>query len=122
MKKSITVKLEDKTVEVKKLPLGKYAELLAAVKELPKKLGGLDKMTNDQLFEQLPFLIASSLPDLVGILSIATELSTDEINEMGLDEAVDILVAVIEVNNYRAVYENIKKVMASPKTTELLTN
>ena len=116
MTKPITVKLENKTVEVKKLPLGKYAELLTAVKELPKRLGGLDKMTNDQIFEQLPILVATSLPDLIGILSIATELKPEEINEMGLDEAVEVLVAVIEVNNYREVYENIKKVIARPKT------
>lgn len=121
MTNSIKVKLDIRELEVKKLPLGKYAELLKAVHELPKNLGGLDKMTNDQLFEKLPFLIATSLPDLMGILAIATDLKAEEINEMGLDEAVKVIVAVIEVNNYRNVFENIKKVVARPTTPQAPT-
>lgn len=112
--KSITVKLDDRELEVKKLPLGKYGELLAAVQELPKTLGGLEGISNDQIFEKLPLLISKSLPDVIGILTIATDLKKEEIEMMGLDEAIKVVVAIIEVNNYRDVFENVKKVLARP--------
>ena len=113
--KTVTIQLTEKTLEVKQLPLRKYAELLKAVQGLPKKFGGIDKMSNDQLFEQIPTLLATSLPDLIGVLTIATELKAEEIEEMGLNDAIKVVMAVIEVNDYKEVFEQIKKAMAQPK-------
>jgi len=114
MKKTIAVKLDERTIQVSKLPLGKYAELLAAIKELPKHIMGLDGKSNDEILESLPFLISQAFPDIIGILTIATDLTKEEIELLGLDEVSRIVLAVIEVNNYREVYENIKKAMGRP--------
>lgn len=118
--KTITVELSDKTLEVKQLPLRRYSELLKAVQGLPAKFGGIEKMSNDQIFEQLPTLLATSLPDLIGLLTIATELKAEEIEEMGLSDAIKVVVAVIEVNDYRGVFEQIKKVTARPMANQTL--
>lgn len=110
--KTQIVKLDDKEIEVAKLPIGKYAELLKAIKELPKHVGGLQGKTNDEILATLPMIISEALPDFIGILMIATPLKRQEIEAMGLDEVTRVVLAVIEVNNYREVYENIKKAMA----------
>lgn len=113
---TIKVKLDTGEVEIKKLPLGRYAELLKAIKELPKSIKSLEGKSNDQIFEVLPSLIGESLPDVVNLLTIATPFTKEQIEAMGLDEVVRVVVAVIEVNNYREVFENLKKVAARPAT------
>lgn len=110
MKKTVKVKLDDgKTLEVSKLPLGKYAELLDAIEELPKSISGLDSLDNDTILAQLPKLIAKSLPDFIKIIHIATGMSEEEVEQLGLDEVIDILKAIAEVNNYSKVLDTVKK-------------
>lgn len=113
--KTQIVKLDVGTVEVAKLPIGKYAELLKAIKELPKHVKGLENKTNDEIFAQLPSLIGEALPDFISILTIATPLKKDQIEAMGLDEVTRVVLAIVEVNNYREVFDNIKKAMARPE-------
>lgn len=110
--KTQTVHLDNGSIEIAKLPIGKYAELLKAVKELPKHVSGLQGKTNDEILATLPAIISEALPDFIGILMIATPLKRQEIEEMGLDEVTRVVLAIVEVNNYREVYENIKKAMA----------
>lgn len=112
MKKSIDVKLETRTVKISKLPLGKYAELLGAIEDIPKTLGKFDGLTNEDFMAQLPKLVAVALPDIIKILAIATPLKPDEIEELGLDEVVELIVGIVEVNNYKSVFANIKKMTA----------
>lgn len=104
----VTVKLDDREVKVEKLPLGKYSDLLKAIKELPKysdKIKGLDAQ---KIVELLPQIIGDAMPDLMGILAIATPLTIEEIAQLGLDDAVKLVVAVVEVNKYQHVYESLK--------------
>lgn len=114
MKKSIQVKLDDKTVEVSKLPIGRYAELLKALKELPIDINGIEKLSNDQIFKQLPTMIGDALPQFLNILPIATPLKIEEIEPLGLDEVVRLVMAVVEVNNYSEVFSTVKKALARP--------
>lgn len=112
--KTIKIKLENKEVEVKKLPLGKYAELLNALDELPKHLNDFDTKSSDTLIAELPKLIAVALPDVIKIVSIATNLTPEEIENLGLDEVVKIIIALIEVNNYKEIFDSLKKLTAQP--------
>ena len=114
MKKTITVKLEDRTIEIARLPLGRYGELLKALKELPKRIPGLANKSNDAILEELPIIIGEAFPDFINILTIATPLTREEVEALGLDEVTRIILAVVEVNNYKEVYENIKKAFARP--------
>lgn len=111
--KAIDVKLEDRVLLVRKLPLGKYAELLKALKNLPKHINGLDGLKNEEILPKIPTIIAESLPDVVAIFTIATDLTAEEVEAMGLEEATDVFMAIIEVNNYQSVFEKIKKVFGS---------
>lgn len=114
--KSKKVKLDERTVTVKKLPLGRYAELLKAVKELPKHIQGLDSLDNTQIMAKLPELIAGAFPDFIKIITIATDLEEKEVEQLGLDEATRLVLAISEVNNYQEVYKNIKKALARPES------
>lgn len=113
--KTQIVTLDIGTVEVAKLPIGKYAELLKAIKELTKHIKGLENKTNDEIFAQLPALISEALPDFIAILTIATPLKAEQIEAMGLDEVTRVVLAIVEVNNYREVFDNIKKATARPE-------
>jgi hypothetical protein len=121
MQKSIIVKLDDKEIEVKKLPIGQYAGLLKAVQELPKQIKSIESLNADSILEILPELIGSSLPDVIRIISIATELPEDEVAGMGLAEIVKLVEAIYTVNNYADVYEVIKKALAHPTVKEAMS-
>lgn len=114
MKKTIAVKLEDRTIEISRLPLGKYGELLKALRELPKRIPGLAGKKTDDILQELPVLIGEAFPDFLNILTIATPLNREEVENLGLDEVTRIILAVVDVNNYKEVYENIKKALARP--------
>lgn len=117
--KTQTVILDSGNIEIAKLPIGKYAELLKAIKELPKHVKGFEKKSNDEIFTMLPNLIGEALPDFIEILTIATPLKKEQIEEMGLDEVTRVVLAVVEVNNFREVYDNIKKAMARPEPAKV---
>ena len=112
--KTITIKLDDQEVEVKKLPIGEYAEIFKAVKQLPKHFRTLENLTNDKIIEILPEIIGDCLPDVIGILSEATKMPGEEIEKLGLDEITKLVVGIFEVNNYSEIYKLLKKVTAHP--------
>jgi hypothetical protein len=114
MKKTINVKLDDQTITISKLPLGKYAELLRSVRELPKNLSNFGDLTSEMTLVKLPEIIADSLPDFLKILNIATGLKPEQLEQLGLDEITKLIVGVIEVNNYKEIYNTLKKVTARP--------
>lgn len=116
--KTIKIKLDDRSIEVSKLAIGRYTELLKALKEIPKKIVGMGKVTADQILEALPTLLGESLPEAINVLTIATPLTSEELNQLGLDEIVRLCLGVYEVNNYKDVYEQVKKATAQPKTTQ----
>lgn len=119
--KTLKIKLDNKTIEVSKLPIGKYAELLKALKELSKSVNSKGGFDPDKAMEQLPEVIANNIPEALNLLAIATPLTVEELNELGLDELVRIVVGIFEVNNYKEVYEQVKKAIAQPKQPTQLT-
>lgn len=112
----ITVEVNGRQVTVSKLPLRRYAELLGAFEELPKHLGILEK-SNDEIVQNLPTLISTCYPDVVRVLKVATDLQDAEIDEMGLDDFIKVVEAILEVNNYAEIYQRLKKMIARPRAT-----
>lgn len=112
MKKEITVELEDRSVVVRKLPLRKYADVLRAIETLPQGMKDFDKKSEDELFSDLPKMIADSFPQFLKVIAVATDLTEDEIDDAGLDGATELVMAIIEVNQITKVAKNIKKLLA----------
>jgi hypothetical protein len=111
--KIIEVKLDDRVIEVSKLPLKRYAEVFQAIEELPKHVSGLSNKSFDEIIQMLPSLVAHAMPDFIRIISIATGLTQKEIeDEMGLTDLVKVIEGLIEVNDYQALFDTIKKIQA----------
>jgi hypothetical protein len=113
--KSILIRLDDKELEVKKLPIIKYAELFKEVKNIPHLFNGLEGKTNDAFFERLPEIITGALPDFIGLISVATELKKEEVEQLGLNEVVKVVIAIFEVNSFKEIFDQpqLKKVLAA---------
>jgi hypothetical protein len=110
------VKLENQIeLDIQRLPLGKYADLLQALQELPKHLKefqDVKSMTNDDFLAIAPQLIAKGLPDIIRMIPIATTLTPEQTQELSLNDLIEIIYTVYVVNNYQSVFEKIKKLMA----------
>lgn len=119
-KKSITVSTQDGDVVVRRLALLDYAGLLRAFKMLPKELG---KFLNDWDTEEaknrsnidtamliLP-LVADSWADFVAILAVPTDKDAEFIGALDGADALEILAAVLELNNYQRVVDTVKKLL-----------
>ena len=107
--KSKTIKLDSITIEIEKLPLIRYAELLQALKILTPHLTMKDGAS---MIDVLMQIASTSLPDLIKVLMVVTPLKQSDIEKLGLDEIVRIVMAISEVNGYDEVWTHAKKVIA----------
>jgi hypothetical protein len=125
--KEITVTASSgESIVVKKLALGDYAALLRCLKSLPKELSRLfvgddkdkaddaeKKSTFDLLIAEGPELIAANLSEFAAILAVVSDKDTDwYMQEADLADAIDVLGAALELNNYKRVIDTLKKLTA----------
>lgn len=119
--KTITVSTENGPVEVRKMPLADYAELLGALDNLPKNLtnifSGIDdeklkSMSNMELVGMLPSILAQSWSDVVGLVAVPTDKDAAFLMKLDFADAVDIVVAIVELNDFPRIIESVKKMLA----------
>lgn len=108
MKNTIDITLGEETYQIKKMPLRKYAAFLEVLDQLPddikKEFAGVDGVSNDQFFSSLPRILAKAFPQVVKILSVATDVPEEKLmDEYGLAEAAQLVKAVFEVNDFLSV-------------------
>lgn len=120
----------ERVVLVEKLPLGRAAQLGLVFKGVGAKIADLrederlkelfassklDAMTIDQaaleVLNFLPELLEVAADLVIDILAAGTGLERAELEQIGLDEATELLAAVITVNNLSAIQANLKNVM-----------
>lgn len=118
------VQLDSGPVEIKKLPLGRYSLLLQKLEKVPELLDGITKLDSDNtgaLLAQIRDLIVNSSDEVIGILSAATGVDEETLsNEVDLEGALDLVLAVIEVNNFLALKGKFLKVFAGKGKKEVL--
>lgn len=122
---------DDKRVihEVRKLPLGRSVELINAFNELPKVLQQLmDGEETKTLFEKdgedmdlidLAMLIGNNLGSImevaldavVNLLHVGSGMDKQRIELLALDEASELFLAIVTVNNLGAMQANLKNGM-----------
>lgn len=121
---------EEQVIKVKKLPLGKAAELSLVLESLPKRLKDnrdgegskiqsffegvdFDKVSAVEvglaLAELLPSLMSVAADFVIELLAVGTSAPKELLMKIGLDEATALLVAIFEVNNIQAVWGNVQK-------------
>lgn len=114
MKDNKKVKLNGQTFEVKKMPIRRFAELLMAVENLPSKIKEsftveeMKNLTNETFIEKLPSLMARSFDDLLNLVAVASGIEKETIEESSPDEFLDIVTAVLELNNIKAIVDKVK--------------
>lgn len=120
----------ERVVNVEKLPLGRAARLGVAFRAIGTKIADLreDDRLKDLFehadFESLPLdqaalKLLNVLPELIevatdlviDILVAGTGIERDEAEDLGLDEATELLAAILSVNNISAIQHNLKNVL-----------
>ena len=120
-------------IEVRKLALNDYAELLKMLQELPKKFGAFiegksaeELKDTNTIYSVLPDLIGDAIPEFSRIIAFVSNKSPEEVQSLDLADAVDVVVAILELNDIQRVIESIKKISAltsgKSKTPPLIKN
>lgn len=93
------MKINNKQVKIKKLPIGKYAELLEGIENLPEEINKLDSISEENFLAAIPKMIRAALPDLIHIAHIGSGVPEDELkNEYGLADFVKLYKEILRVN------------------------
>lgn len=114
-----------RTIKVKKAPLGKWKQLTDNVKvlfdllpEVLEKEGiknpqeYMMQMNEKEILSYLPDMFRVATDEVIDILSLGTGVKVETLeNKVGIDEAIELFEAVIEVNNLIKVVEKGKNLM-----------
>ena len=82
--------------------------------EQAKEISQSDEVTNDQMIEavfSIPGILTKHWDDLVMMLSIASGVEEEVLRKIDLDEATQVVVAVIEVNNFFGIGDRYLEIM-----------
>lgn len=102
-------------VEVKKLPLGQYAKLMIALKNLPSNVVGelqsMDTANEDTMIQTIFGIFGESWGQLLEIIAIGSGVDKDRLEndpDIGLDGGIELFAAIYEVNNLNGVVTTAK--------------
>lgn len=114
------------TYQIKKMALRKYAAFLGVLDELPDEVkqsfSKVDTSSNDQFFTSLPGILQKAFPQVVKLLSVATDIPEDKLmDEYGLAEAAIAIKAVFEVNDFLEVKNALVAAFKGLKTKTIAT-
>lgn len=122
MKKTVKVSTEYGDITVKKLALGEYAELMKALKNLPKELGTAlngkeagDFDSTNNLIQILPSLVATAIPEFCALLALTSDKDEDFYIQADLLTSVKVLISALELNNYDEIVSLVKKSLGEKK-------
>lgn len=122
---------DEKIVEVRKLPLGRAAQLGIVIRRLIKKITelqereGIKELLASGQMDDLPLTevvlrIMDYIPEVlevaadvfIDLLHVGTGLSRKELEEkIGLDDAAALFAAVVTVNNLEAIQNHVKNAL-----------
>ena len=117
-----TVSVGGKTLTIRKIPLGKYPAIFAALKDLSGQKDLIPGFSSKDVMNSLPSLLAVALPTAIKVAHEITDIPEDEISTTwGLDDFVAVTEAVFAVNNFEYVYASLKKAGARLGQTPQVT-
>lgn len=109
----------DLVLIISKKPIGKIIKLLKEIQKLPPELSKIGNNPTDDVVEQLPMILATSMDSAADIIVKAVDQPnfTKEVleAELGLEDVLLIVQTFLEVNNVSGILEQIKKVQATVK-------
>jgi hypothetical protein len=115
------IKLNDETIEIKKMGIGKFAQLMLAVEDLPNKLVDiisleeLEYIDEKLLLTKAPSIIANAQDEVFNLIAVASgidkkrfELDENGDGDIDFEGFLDIITAIIELNNIQAIVSKVK--------------
>jgi len=122
MKNSINVETGAGPVEVRKLALYDYAEFFRALKKLPAEIGKMGEIEKDKVLSIMPEVIAESYGDFIAVLAVVTDKDEEFFKSPDVDlaDALGIVDAALELNDYNKIVSSVKKIMARGQVQEAL--
>jgi hypothetical protein len=119
VKKTKPVTVNDREVLVEKKGLLDWAEVASRFDNfLGSIFNNMDSMTEQNWTERLPKLIAENLPVVIDILEIGTPVPREELeHNLGLDEAIDLIIAMVELNNLLTLSDKAKNLLTLVRTS-----
>lgn len=112
--------LAGKKITIKKLPIRKLTDVIQRLSGLPddlkSQIANLDKESTEETLAKTPMLIATALPHIADIVALACnsdDVTADFLlDECGVDDAMELVNALIELNNIKSILDNAKKMQA----------
>lgn len=115
----ITVSTEFGDVEVHKMPLSDYAELLRALDKLPKKIGDivgkdtdLKSMDTTAVLQLIPGILADSWGDIAALIAVPTDKDAAFLLKLDGADSLDVIDAILELNDFVRIANAVKKMLA----------
>ena len=112
------VHVGEEEIKIEKLPLGKYAELMFTLKNIPtdimSDLQNIDTTDQDASIQALFGLFGKAWGQVLEILSIGSGIDKERIENdpsIGLDGGIEMFLAIYEVNNLEKVVSQVKNVI-----------
>ena len=119
---------EAQIIKVRKLPLGEAAKLGQVLDSIPEQLKALQENTQIQellgganleemdasafsaaIIELLPTLLTVATELIIELLAVGSGADRKLLEQIGIEEASAILLAIFEVNNLQATWGNVQK-------------
>lgn len=113
------VQLGDRTVKVRKVAVGQWRELFAAVNMLPELIMGVMSAPAENRAAYLFAVIDHALNDIVQVVSILTRFEPEWIEEnVAPDELMAYFVAVARVNDFGGLLKNVQGALKLTQTLD----
>ena len=116
-----TITLGDSEITIKKMPLGRLVKLLAKLEKLPEKFAKLDFDANEgEILRALPGIMAQAAPEFFQVMEALSGVPAEKWeNTYGLDDAIAVLKAAFELNNFDYIKKNIQTAFGNLKKRPL---
>lgn len=98
-----------KEITVKKQPVGKFIQALKVLKRIPQHLSGFSTIDQNAIIAALPEMIASSYDEVKEIITIATDLTAEEVDQLFAEELIEVAADIIQANEFDKLGETVKK-------------
>lgn len=117
--KNISVETELGVVQVHKMPLKDYAELLRALKNLPQIIAkftdkdvNIDSLSETETLDLIRDLLIESWDDLIAIVAVPTDKDAEFLGRLDGADAIDVIDAILELNDIMRIVAAVKKILA----------
>ena len=97
--KSKKIKIDEKEVEIKSVPLKSLIDVFKVIEKLPEKVQEFDLEDESNNVRLIAKLISESGDEIFQILSSLSGIPKKEVEELGLSDTIKLFKVLLEVND-----------------------